>query len=187
LRQFARAYEREPHDRCIAAHADGLERDAGVLADLEAAQIAQPRPERAALLAPALELDPLVEVLGVLPHDHEVDAVVAGGHPRERAGGTDGREQIEVLTERDVHATEPGADRRRDGALQRDPAVADRVQRALRQEGPVILEGGRAGGPLDPFEVDAGRVQHVARRGRHLRADPVPGHHHDPVRHRSRP
>jgi hypothetical protein len=72
-----RVLERETDDPVGAHDADRFERDPGVIEQLEPADVVELSLERGGVLGSAFELDPLIEVLGVLPHDHEVDVVVA--------------------------------------------------------------------------------------------------------------
>ena len=133
----------------------------------------------------ALELDALVEVLGVLPDHDQVRLGMADRDAGERARGTHRREQVELLAERHVHAPEPGADRRRDRSLQRDAALADRVERRLGQERAVRLQRAGAGDGVDPLDVAVRGVQHQPGRGRDLRPDAVSGDERDAVSHRA--
>ena len=59
--------------------------------------------------------------------------LVAGADAGVRLARPQAREQAELVPERDVHRAEAGADRRRDRALERDPVLADRVERLRRQ------------------------------------------------------
>src|SRR3954464_11215564 len=74
--------EREPNDSMGAGDADRLERDAGIIKELEAADVVELPLQRRGLVRAALELDALIEVLGVLADDHQVDAVGAGWEGR---------------------------------------------------------------------------------------------------------
>ena len=82
-----------------------------------------------------LELDPRVEVLGVLADDDEVDVVVAGAHARVGLAGPHRHVEVELLAERHVHGAEAAADRRRDRALERDLGPPDRLERRGRAAG----------------------------------------------------
>ena len=82
-RPFARTYsKREPDDPPRAGHADRLHREPGVFAELAAGQPQELVAELRGLGRPALELDPLVQVLGVLADHDEVDVRVPGRHAR---------------------------------------------------------------------------------------------------------
>jgi hypothetical protein len=76
--------EREPDDPSRAGHRDRLHREPGVLAELPPREPAKFLTELERLGGPSLELDALVQVLGVLADHDEVDVRVPGGQPRER-------------------------------------------------------------------------------------------------------
>ena len=128
---------------------------------------------------------PGVEVLGVLAHDHEVDARVPDRDAGERASRAHRAEQVEPLTQGDVHAPEPTAHRRGDRPLERDPARPDRVERGLGQQLAVLVERGGAGVPLGPFDPDVGGVEHEPDGLGHLGADAVAGDQGHAVGHRA--
>ena len=131
-----------------------------------------------------LELDPDVEILGVLAHDDEVDVLVARAHARVRLARPHLRVEVEPVAQRDVDGAEALADRRRDRALQRDAVAADRLERRLGQRvAAVLVHHVRAGGLDVPLEVDAGRLEHAARRLGELRAGAVSGDECHDVRH----
>ena len=130
----ARVLEREPDDPARAAHADRLDRDAAVGGELVAGQRFQLLAERGGLGGTLFVLDPGVEVLGVLPDHDEVDTRMPQPHARQRPRRPHRREEIEALAQRHVHAPEPGAHRRGDGALDRHASRADRVQGLLRHQ-----------------------------------------------------
>ncbi len=73
----AREVEREPNDPPRSRDADRLHRDAGVFADGKPAERRERLAEPVECLAAALELDPRVEVLGVLADDDEIDVRIA--------------------------------------------------------------------------------------------------------------
>ena len=68
-----------------------------------------------------LELDAFVKVFRVLPDDGDVDPLGARGNAWEQAARPDARVEIEFLPQGHVDRPESGADRRRDGALERNP------------------------------------------------------------------
>ena len=127
-----------------------------------------------------LELDPGVEVLGVLADDDEVDALVARAHARVRLAGPDARVEAELVAQRDVHGAEPGADRRRDRALERDAVALDRLERLLRERRPGLLHHVDARLLDVPLERDAGRLEDAARRLGELGAGSVAGNRGSP-------
>ena len=179
----ARVLEREPRDAPRAGHRDGLECHAGVLAERHAAQTRDLLAERGCLVGSRLELDPRVEILGVLAHDHEVHVGVRGLDAGRGARGSHGGEEVEALPERDVGASEPGSDRRRDGALERDAGAPDGVEDAVGEDAPLGVEDAGAGGLLVPVEGDAGRLEDLARGRGDLGADAIPGDEGDGVAH----
>ena len=84
-------------------------------------QFPQLLPERFGLRRPRRELDPLVEVLRVLPDHDEVHRPVSRRHAGERSRGAHGGEQVQLLAKRHVDAAEPGSHRRGDRSLDGDP------------------------------------------------------------------
>jgi hypothetical protein len=72
-----------------------------------------------------LVLEPGIQVLRVLAHDHQVDPLVARRHRRDVPHRPQVREQIERLAQADVDAAEAAADRRRHRPLQRDLVAPD--------------------------------------------------------------
>ena len=92
-------------------------------------------------------LDALVQILGVLTHNDEVDVVKAGRYPRQRVH----RAQVcvggKALTQLDVDAAEALANGGRGGALQRPAAGLNGIQRAggdqLSALGGVLGTGGK--------------------------------------------
>ena len=124
-----------------------------------------------------------VEILGVLPDDHEIDAV----EPRRGTGQVRHRPQVRVEIERlaqpDVHAGEPLRDRRGDRPLQRDPGPADRSEQFRRKRAAGALEGDHAGVMAVPVDRHARRFEHAQHRLGHLRADAVARNQRDRVGH----
>ena len=93
-------------------------------------------------------LDPDVEPLEVLAHQHDVHVLEpAAGHDRPRRAHVG--EQLELLAEPDVHRAEPGADRRGERALEREGVLPDALDRGVGQR--------RAGG------VDRGHARPAPR------------------------
>src|SRR5581483_2163683 len=123
------------------------------------------------------------QVLGVLADHDEVDVWVPGGNARERARGADGREQVELVPERDVHAAKARADRGGDRALERHSRAPDLIEDPIGERRPRALEGLRAGELDRPFELDAGRLEHAPRGLGHLRTDTVARNERHQVRH----
>ena len=73
------------------------------------------------------------------------------------------------------------------GPFQRHAAIADRVERRLRQERAVGLQGSRAGHGVDPLDVAVRGVQDQPGRGRDLGADAVTRDECDLVCHEQEP
>ena len=109
--------------------------------------------------------------------------VVARAHAGVGLARPDAREEAELVAQRDVHRAEPGADRRRDRALERDTGAPDRGERLVGQR--------RARGlhHLDPCllhvprEVDPGRLEDAARGLGELGPGAVAGYQCHLVRH----
>src|SRR6185312_7819648 len=119
-----RVVEGEFDDAARARDRDRLDRDARALADPALPVVLDPVGQRRGVLRSLLELDPGVEVLRVLTDDHEVDARVAGAHPRVALARTHLAVEIEGLAESDVDAAKAGADRRRDRPLEGDAVLS---------------------------------------------------------------
>ena len=128
-----------------------------------------------------LVLDAGVEVLGVLAHDHEVDVVEARADARVGLARAHLRVEVEALAQADVDRAEAAADRRRDRALERDPVAPDRVERLVGQRVAAVRRHHVLARLADvPVELDAGRLEHAARRLGELGAGAVAGDEHDP-------
>ena len=128
-------------------------------------------------------LDPRVEVLGVLAHDHQVDVLVARDEALHRPGGADVGVEAEGLAQRHVDRPEALADRGGDGALDGDPVAPDGLEDVLRQRRAVLGHDGLAGIDDVPGERDAGRLEDASCRLRQLRSDAVAGDQGDSVGH----
>src|SRR3990172_3100776 len=154
-----RVLEGEADDALAAELRDDLEGEAGVLPDPAQAggvrDLRDLRDRRVALL----ELDARVEVLGVLPHDHEIDVLVAGAHARVVLGGAQAGVEVQHLAQGDVDGAEAAAARRRDRTLDGDLVPADRLQDFVGGDGAVLLGGADAGLPDVPVELDAGGLE----------------------------
>ena len=92
----------------------------------------------AGVVRPRLELDSGVQVLGVLAHDDQVDALVARAHARIALARPHTGVEAELVAQGDVDRAEARADRRRDGALQRDPVPLDRLEGRLGRGVPAL-------------------------------------------------
>ena len=100
--------EGELHDAARAGLGDGLDRDPGVVAQPHARGPLDRGGDLERAVGAALELDPGVEVLGVLAHDHEVDrrVGVAGAHAGIHLARPHLRVHVERLAKPDVHRAE---------------------------------------------------------------------------------
>ncbi len=126
------------------------------------------------LADPDVVLDADVETLGVLPHDHEIDVVVARvGLHRDRRPHVG--VQVEVLAQRDVDGAEAGAHGRGQRALQGDPVALDRIQRFLRQRVPEGFSGVHAGDLALELQRCARGLENAHGGVHDLRADAVAG------------
>src|SRR5215213_3077566 len=139
-----------------------------MLADLGAVEVLDELAQALGLLRVLLELDPRVQVLGVLAHDHEVGLGEAGAHALVGLARPDAGVQVELLAQQHVDGAEAGADRRRRRALDPDPVALDRLERAIGEGVALVAVDVLAGRLLVPGELDAGRLEHAASRLRQL-------------------
>src|SRR5579884_2148173 len=180
----ARVVEREVEHATRPGDRDRLDRDPRVRLRQLPPVLLEPPGERGRLVRPLLELDPGVDVLGRLAHDHEVDVLEAGSDAAVGLARAHLRVEVERRPQADVDRAEPLADRGRDRALQRDPVPTDGLERRLRQRVAAVLGHHVRPGVGDvPLERDPGRLEHPPRRLRQLRADPVAGDERDAVDH----
>ena len=177
----ARVLEREADDPLRALGAERLDRDARARGDLLRLPGVEELDHRFGVGGPRLELDPRVQVLGVLADDDQVDGVVARADALVRLAGSHARIQPELVAERDVDRAEARADRRRDRPLDCNTIPLDRVQRRRRKRGSGGLHHVDAGLLDVPGERDAGRLQHPAGRLGELGARAVAGDQSDVV------
>ena len=77
---------------------------------------------------PHLELDSLVEVLGVLAHDDDVDLFVTGRHPLVELAGPNAGEEVELLAEGNVDRAKAGSHGRGHRPLDGHLVVFDRAR-----------------------------------------------------------
>jgi hypothetical protein len=120
-------------------------------------------------LASGAVLDPLVEVLAVHPHHHQVEPGGRTGDAGEAATRPDPGVQAKRAAEGEAHragGARAGGARR---ALQGDAAVADRVQGRLRKGCAGALQALLAGGDQDPLDRRPGGVECAASGLGHLR------------------
>ena len=134
-----------------------------------------------------LILDPSVEILGRLPDDDDVDVLVARANPWVALARAHLGVEVEAFSQRDVDRAKAAADGSRDRPLERDPVLLDRLQNVIGKRVPAVLVHHVAARVLEvPIEVDAGRLEHAARRLGELGPGAVAGDEGDPVSHRRR-
>ena len=111
---------------------------------------------------------PGVEVLGVLADDHDVGLGEARAHALVGLAGADAGVEVELLAEGDVDRAEARAHRGGRRALDGDPALADRVERAVGERVALRLVDVDAGVLEVPVELDSGGLEHAPRGLREL-------------------
>ena len=105
-------------------------------------------------------LDAGVEVLGVLAHDHQVDALVAAPHSLDGARRAQAGVEVELLAQGDVDAAKAGADRGGDRSLDGDLVAPHRLEDGLGERRAVLLHDVEAGLPALPLDGHAGGLDH---------------------------
>ena len=180
----ARVVERELEDPPRARDRDRLDRDAGVVqAQLPALRL-DPADQLLGVLRALLVLDPGIEVLRVLAHDHEVDVLEARADAGIALARPDLGVHVQALAQADVDRAEPAADGRGDRALEGDACFADRLEHRTGKRIAVVLSHHVGTGVLDvPVELDAGRLEHPARRLGELWTGAVAGDEDHSMRH----
>jgi hypothetical protein len=179
--------ERELEDPARARVRGRLDRDPGVRLRHLPAMGGEPGDQLLCLGGALLELDPGVDVLGRLPHDDQIDVVVAGADAGVRLAGAHLRIQVEHDPKPHVDRPEARADGGRDRALQRHAVPANRLERLVGQRVAAVLGHRVRSGRADvPFELDACRLEHAARGLGELRSDAVAGDESYGVSHASR-
>ena len=174
------------HDPLGAEDRDRLDRDPRVRADGRAVQLLQEAAQVLRLRRVLLELDPGVQVLGVLPDDHDVGLGEAGADALIGLAGTDARVEVELLAQEHVDRAKARAHGRGGGALDAHPVALDRLQRAVRERRALLGVDVLPGRLLVPVELDAGGLQHAAGGLDELRAGAVAGDDRDVVCHAAR-
>src|SRR5438128_11858065 len=121
-----------------------------------------------------LELEPGVDVLGVLPDDDEVQVVAKVARALVRLHRPDERVEVERLPQGDVDAAKTAADRGRDRPLQRNFVLADRFEDVFGERCSEFRDR-RLAGLLDvPFELNPGRLEDADGGVADLWTDAVP-------------
>ena len=151
-----------------AEHGDRLDRDAGLVAGRRVELVGEEAAQLLDLVRALLELDARVEVLGVLADDHDVRLGEARAHALVGLAGPDAGVEVELLAQRDVDRAVAGADRGGGRALDRDAALADRVEGAVGERVALRLVDVDPGVLEVPVELDAGGLEHSLRGLREL-------------------
>ena len=164
---LARVVERRAHDPLGAEDGDRLDRDARVIADLRAVELRDELDQLLRLLAVVLELDPRIEVLGVLAHDHDVRLGEARAHALVCLAGTDAGVDVVLLASSTLTERKPEPTGVVVGPYA-DAVALDRLERAAREGIALLVVDVLARGMLVPGEPDTGRLEHAAGRFRQL-------------------
>ena len=88
------------------------------------------------------ELDPRVQVFGILTDDDEVEVLVAPSRARNRENRAKAYVQIERLAQSDVDAAEALTNRCRARRFKRNVIFADRLQRGFRNQTAGLFQRG---------------------------------------------
>src|SRR4029450_5866970 len=132
-------------------------------------QLAEPIPP----LARHHELDPCVEVLGVFPDHYEVHLGMPGWDAGKGECWPDRSEEVELLAEGHVHASEARADRGGDRSLERRAGSADRIEDPVRERRTLPIDHAGARFLNVPLDLEAEGLDDDAGRRCHFRPDPV--------------
>ena len=128
-----------------------------------------------------VELDPGVEVLNVLAHDHEVDIAAGRRYPGIGLRGAEVCVEVELLAQGDVHRAKPCAELGRERTLERDAIAADRVECVFWKGRAVLLHCGHADLVDIPADLHAGRFDRTTCGFDDLRARAVARNQRDGV------
>jgi hypothetical protein len=172
--------ERRPDKSLGTGLGHGLDADAGVRPDRPPVGDFEKPKEAPRIVAPFLELETGVDVLGVLPEDHHVD-LLGVLHRRwdsgEPSNGTQAHVEVEDLAEGDVERTETAPDGRRERALDTDEMVSERLDGVLRKPFAGLVERLLAGENLLPGDTSTVLVgcciEHALGRRPDVDADAV--------------
>ena len=165
--------EGKVHDPRARCHRDGFDAEPRVGPDRLAGRGADLLDHLLGFWLALLELDPGIDVLGVLAHDDQVDVVVAGANTWVALAGADERVEVELLAQRDVHRSDSLPDRSRQRPLDRDLVAPDRLEYVLRHRRAVLLHHAQARVLHVPIELDAGRFQDAPGGFADFRTDPI--------------
>jgi hypothetical protein len=97
-----RVGERRLDDPLRSEHGDRLDRDPGPIARGRVELVGEEGPQLLHLSRALLELDAGIEVLGVLPDDHDVGLGEASAHALVGLTGPDAAVEVELLAQRHV-------------------------------------------------------------------------------------
>jgi len=170
--------ERELDDPARAGDRDRLDRDRRIGPNLALAHL----DDRLRLFGSEVELDPRVEVLGILAHDHQIDVLVLGPNAGVVFARPHARVEIEQLSQRHVHAAETLSDGRGNRAFERDLVAPDAIEDLVRQRRAVFVHHVHARLFDFPLYRDPCRLDNPPRRLRYLRPSAVSRDKRNPVR-----
>ena len=102
-----------------------------------------------------LELEPRVDVLGVLADDDEVEVVAQVASALVSLDWPHQRVQVEGLAQSNIDAAEAASHRGRDRTFERDLVLADRLQNVVGQGCAVLGDGSFARLVDVPLELDS--------------------------------
>ena len=108
-----------------------------------------------------LELDPGVDVLGVLADDDEVEVVAQVSRAFVGLDRPDERVEVKSLAKRDIDAAKSAAHGRGDGAFERHLVPPNRFQDGVGQRGPKLGDGGLTRLLDVPVELDTSGFEHA--------------------------
>ncbi len=118
-------------------------------------------------------LDAGVEVFGVLPHDDEIDVLIARRDTVDAPNRPQIGVQVELFSERDVGAGKAFAHQRCQRPFQGDLVVTDRLQELLGKRVAGLLEGANPRFVTLPDELHSGGIEHLHSGIGNLGTDPV--------------
>ena len=181
-----RVVEGEPDDPLRPPDRDRLDRDAGVVADALPGLLGDELDQLLRSGRSLLELDPRVQVLGVLPDDHDVYVLVPGSRAPVPLARPEAGVQVELLSKRHVHAPKAASHRGGDGALDGHSVPPDRLQDGVGKGRAVPFQDVGAGLLDVPVEPHPGGLEDPAGGLRELRADAISRDERHAVRRHAR-
>ena len=118
-------------------------------------------------------LDAGIEVFGVLPHDHEVDVLVARLDAHNRAHRPQIGVEVQPFAERDVRAREAFPNKSREWTFEGNFVLFDGIEKSLRERISGFFVSANTRLVLDPVEDDARRLEDRGGGFHDFRADTV--------------